>query len=146
MCGRHIQRSLNPPRHRSLQKIQCDTDHTSMNAVHQCSQVGESSGELDYTGTVLAYRFGAMAYREFQDSSGHTWKVWDTFPTRPESMPAGWREGWLTFEGEPGRRRLAPIPKGWEEAPPSRLELMCRAAEAGGRNTPPRGTESSFGE
>lgn len=87
-----------------------------------------------------------MAYREFQDSAGSTWKVWDTFPTKPDTLAAEWREGWLTFERGADRRRLAPIPKGWAEAAASRLELMCRAAETGRRDTPPRGIQSSTGE
>lgn len=84
-----------------------------------------------------------MPYREFQDSAGLPWTVWDTCPSRPEVMDAEWRGGWLTFQSGTIRRRLAPIPKGWTEAPPSRLELMCKAAEATLRETPARGTESS---
>ena len=38
--------------------------------------------------------------------------------------------GWLTFQSAAMRKRLAPIPRGWEEATTERLELMCRAAEA----------------
>jgi hypothetical protein len=81
-----------------------------------------------------------VPYREFQDSAGSAWRVWDTYPTRPDTMAAKWRGGWLTFEGPAGRRRLAPIPKGWAEAPAARLELMCRGAEPALRATPPRGT------
>jgi hypothetical protein len=45
------------------------------------------------------------------------------------------REGWLTFESAAGtRKRLAPIPRGWETAPDERLELMCRVAEEGRRS------------
>jgi hypothetical protein len=73
-----------------------------------------------------------MAIREFTDSAGVAWRVW---ATRPPQAGAGYHEsfrsGWLTFESATGsRRRLAPIPRGWEDAPRERLELMCRAAEA----------------
>jgi hypothetical protein len=87
-----------------------------------------------------------MAYREFQDSMGTTWTVWDTYPTRPEVMDETWRGGWLTFESGAVRRRLAPIPKGWSDAATARLELMCKAAEASPRATPARGTELSANE
>jgi hypothetical protein len=36
--------------------------------------------------------------------------------------------GWLAFEGPSGRRRLAPIPTGWEEA--SEAELSAYWAKA----------------
>lgn len=97
-------------------------------------------------GIVLAQPVAPMAYREFQDSAGLAWKVWDTYPTRPEGMDAVWREGWLTFDCGTARRRLAPVPKGWTEAEPSRLELMCKAAESIVRQTPPRGTDSPRAE
>jgi hypothetical protein len=84
-----------------------------------------------------------MAHREFQDSAGLTWTVWETYPSRPEVMDQLWRGGWLTFENGTARRRLAPIPKGWTEASPSRLELMCKSAEPTRRDTPARGTESA---
>jgi hypothetical protein len=84
-----------------------------------------------------------MAYRDFQDSAGVTWTVWDTYPSRPEAMDPEWRAGWLTFQSETARRRLTPVPAGWTEAPPSRLELMCKAAEPSRRETPPYGMESS---
>jgi hypothetical protein len=87
-----------------------------------------------------------MAYREFEDSAGSTWTVWDTYPSRPEGMDDSWRGGWLTFESGGIRRRLAPIPKGWTEAPASRLELMCKVAEASPRATPAKGTELSPNE
>jgi hypothetical protein len=43
-------------------------------------------------------------------------------------LPSEHRGGWLTFDSEQGRRRLAPLPSGWEDAPPGRLELLCRSA------------------
>jgi hypothetical protein len=38
--------------------------------------------------------------------------------------------GWLTFESANERRRLSPIPPGWETAPDAELEQMCRTATA----------------
>lgn len=87
-----------------------------------------------------------MAYREFLDSAGVAWTVWDTYPTRPVGMDPRWRDGWLTFQSGTTRRRLAPIPKNWTEASLARLELMSKAAEPTRRDTPPSGTESTTGE
>lgn len=36
--------------------------------------------------------------------------------------------GWLCFERDDQRRRLAPVPRGWEEWDETRLDLCCRAA------------------
>jgi hypothetical protein len=47
------------------------------------------------------------------------------------SLPDEWKEGWLTFESDGQKRRLAPVPAGWEELPGSRLELLCRMATPG---------------
>jgi hypothetical protein len=70
-----------------------------------------------------------MAIREFTDSAGTAWRVWRTTPRESAIYDESLRTGWLTFESKALRKRLAPIPRGWEDAPPDRLELMCRAAE-----------------
>ena len=70
-----------------------------------------------------------MAIRNFTDSAGTAWRVWSTTPARGAVLDDAHREGWLTFESADARRRLAPIPRGWEEVPTERLELMCRAAD-----------------
>ena len=87
-----------------------------------------------------------MAYTEFTDRTGRLWRVWHTRPTASEvlkALPEAWKEGWLTFESGDEKRRLAPVPKGWENLPPKRLELLCRVAEpaplsAGGHDLPRR--------
>jgi len=37
--------------------------------------------------------------------------------------------GWLCFESEGEKRRLAPVPEGWEEAGPDRLSQWLQAAK-----------------
>ena len=37
--------------------------------------------------------------------------------------------GWLCFESEGEKRRLAPIPEGWDEAGPDRLATWLQAAK-----------------
>lgn len=82
-----------------------------------------------------------MTLREFTDSEGVTWRVWSSTPHKRVTFDQRLQEGWLTFESTTGRKRLAPIPQAWEEAPAERLELMCRAAElvqrSGGKREPP---------
>jgi hypothetical protein len=70
-----------------------------------------------------------MAIRDFRDSAGVVWRVWSTMPRAGAVYDDSHKAGWLTFESATTRKRLAPIPRGWEEATPERLELMCRAAE-----------------
>jgi hypothetical protein len=70
-----------------------------------------------------------MPIREFRDSLGVAWRVWNTIPRADAVYDERLRSGWLTFESVSTRKRLAPIPNGWDEAPTDRLEFMCRAAE-----------------
>ena len=70
-----------------------------------------------------------MAIREFTDSAGIAWRVWSTTPRTGTVYDESHKGGWLTFASLHTRKRLAPIPRGWEEATTERLELMCRAAE-----------------
>ena len=80
-----------------------------------------------------------MAQREFTDSRGTHWLVWSTTPTPGSLLGDDMRHGWLTFESDGERRRLAPIPRAWEDAAIERLELYCKAAQAVSRTTPIRG-------
>ena len=74
-----------------------------------------------------------MAYREFIDSKGVSWRVWSTVPMAGTRLRGGFDQGWLTFEStsstETVLRRLVPLPGDWESADDQRLELMCRAAD-----------------
>jgi len=46
--------------------------------------------------------------------------------------------GWLTFESDGKRRRLVPIPDGWEDADPPELRKLCESAQPVGQ-TPTSG-------
>ena len=91
------------------------------------------------SGTIHLNGQREMAHREFTDSRGTTWMVWGTTPSPGSVLGGEMRDGWLTFESDGERRRLAPIPRNWEEAAPDRLEIYCRAAQAVTRTTPIRG-------
>jgi hypothetical protein len=83
-----------------------------------------------------------MPMREFVDSNGVSWRVWNTFPSSRTTLSGEFEHGWLTFESTAGLRRLAPIPANWDSAAPDRLELMCRAAVEVPRRTGPADLEA----
>lgn len=76
--------------------------------------------------------------RGFTDSTGVEWRVWEVFPTAAgqtvvrsshtslEETP--FANGWLCFESPGEKRRLAPIPEGWEFRDLPALEDLCREA------------------
>ena len=85
-----------------------------------------------------------MAYREFVDSSGQSWRVWSTVPSTGSRLRGGFGQGWLTFERINADRtlplrRLVPIPADWESAPDDQLEVLCGSAEEVAR---PRSSQS----
>jgi hypothetical protein len=101
-----------------------------------------------------------MALREFRDSAGTMWVVWDVPPRRvydqiragadrrqivtagyaPERRtgasrrrrptPTGLEYGWVCFESAVEKRRVAPPPAGWDALPDPELEVLCRGAAA----------------
>jgi hypothetical protein len=83
-----------------------------------------------------------MAVREFVDSSGVKWRVWNTRPSRGEMLSGEFEHGWLTFESPMSLRRCTPIPPGWETAAPDRLEHLCRVATETRRASPSGGHQS----
>ena len=90
-----------------------------------------------------------MAHRQFTDSTGRTWDVWDVHPTTasrtlaelyPHQSPEtvadtpchavapSLADGWLCFEVGGERRRLAPVPADWESLSPEALERLRECA------------------
>ena len=70
-----------------------------------------------------------MPLREFRDSHGVNWRVWPTLPEQKAAHPHTLRGGWLTFECAECKKRIVPIPEGWEFVPIAELERMCDAAD-----------------
>ena len=78
--------------------------------------------------------------RAFKDSTGVEWRVWEVFPSkaapltssdemgRRSLMGSAFAEGWLCFESPTEKRRLAPIPTGWEDSGPRQMEELWRQA------------------
>lgn len=48
---------------------------------------------------------------------------------RSVAVASEYSQGWLCFESEGEKRRLAPVPPGWEEAGPDRLSTWLQAAK-----------------
>jgi len=78
-----------------------------------------------------------MAYRTFPGPDGAPWNAWSIAPDRPESwnlkaahfLPTGMTDGWLCFECGDDKRRLSPVPAGWDELADEELRAMCASAE-----------------
>jgi len=111
-----------------------------------------------------------MSLRNFRDSDGAEWRVWDVVPygARPSErrlaadrrvamsasypgperrsgrdrrvrtaslLTPGLEAGWLCFENHVDKRRLTPIPAGWDEVDDGELEgLLARAHSVMRRN------------
>ena len=48
---------------------------------------------------------------------------------RSVAVASEFSHGWLCFESEGDKRRLAPVPAGWQEAGPDRLSTWLQAAK-----------------
>lgn len=48
---------------------------------------------------------------------------------RSAAVSSEYSHGWLCFESEGEKRRLAPVPAGWDEAGPDRLSGWLQAAK-----------------
>jgi hypothetical protein len=94
-----------------------------------------------------------MTHRTFVDEQGRSWEVWEVHPEIVERrlnedrrsvprqtadrrqhvdirfrMAPELRHGWLAFQSDVERRRLAPIPEGWERLNDEDLQLLVRTA------------------
>ena len=83
-----------------------------------------------------------MPVRDFIDSAGTHWRVWNTLPSSRMVLITGFEHGWLTFEAEGSLRRLTPIPEGWDLAPEAELERLCAQAGRFERRRPTEGSRS----
>jgi hypothetical protein len=66
--------------------------------------------------------------RNFRDTEGRSWRVWHVRP-QSDVLRAGSSNlagGWLCFEREGEKRRLANPPADWDTIPESELEPLLR--------------------
>jgi hypothetical protein len=101
-----------------------------------------------------------MATRDYTDSDGVAWQVWEVIPQSVERrklrerriaprdindrrkrhevrlrVSDGDADGWLVFESFDVKKRLRPIPKGWHLASTVELESMCARADRASRSS-----------
>ena len=78
-----------------------------------------------------------MAERSFSGPDGTPWQAWDVVPGQHsdwptharQHLPQAMSEGWLCFECDDEKRRLHPIPGGWEALGDDELWALSRQAE-----------------
>lgn len=101
-----------------------------------------------------------MAHRDYTDSEGVTWQVWEVIPQSVERRKLRERrvadrdgfdrrtrhelrlrtagadvDGWLVFESVVEKKRLRPIPVLWHQASDVELESMCARADRAARTS-----------
>ena len=87
-----------------------------------------------------------MAVRDVVDEKGTKWKVWlvsaaSIHPrTAAEDFLGDYADGWLCFESDKERRRLARFPQDWDKLPDKALIGLIKTAQIvqAHRHTPPR--------
>lgn len=92
--------------------------------------------------------------REFVDTEGRQWQVWEVPPeqlsarSRPGAYAGEFEFGWLAFESPDGgeRRRLPHYPRNWRELDAHEIERLClEARPVTKRRRPNGGTRPSDG-
>jgi len=70
-------------------------------------------------------------HRIIEDARGVRWDVFAVYPnrheSRPENLPTGLEDGWLSFDSGMERRR-APVPSRWLRLSDDDLLRLCREA------------------
>jgi hypothetical protein len=82
-------------------------------------------------------------HRIFADARGVRWDACAIHPSASATarvrLPEPYRSGWISFDSALEKRRLSPIPDGWESLPDDALRALCDRAEIVPRRTPPVG-------
>lgn len=73
-------------------------------------------------------------HRLFTDDSGTEWTVRAFHPAeradaRHTRLLGSYQQGWLSFECDVRKRRLSPIPEGWQALDDDSLRALCARAE-----------------
>ena len=78
--------------------------------------------------------------RTFKDASGTEWDVFEVHPGSGRTVsrvPAAFRGGWLCFQSVAERRRMAPVPVGWQDWDIDTLTAALQTTHGMARRTPP---------
>ena len=72
--------------------------------------------------------------KNFRDSTGMEWTVFEVRRAVSAKgdwsyLPSGFSDGWLCFECGEEKRRLAPVPEGWDRADDETIEQWCCSAK-----------------
>ena len=82
-----------------------------------------------------------MTMRSCTDRTGARWEIFEVHPgpgsRSIERMPEAFRAGWLCFQSATERRRLTPIPNGWQEWDERTLLGALEYGHRSPRRTPP---------
>lgn len=79
-----------------------------------------------------------MATRTLHAPDGTVWEIWDVLPglqlgarkSRTPLLPDEMAGGWLCFDSPAQKRRLYPIPAGWDQSDDAELWQLCQDARA----------------
>jgi hypothetical protein len=77
--------------------------------------------------------------RTIHDGEGKGWRVWHVVPQSQVLMSSapGMHAGWLCFESDGDKRRLADPPAGWDQLSEQELvRLLAQATQAKARAQP----------
>jgi len=111
-----------------------------------------------------------MAHREFIDTDGRRWEVWDVHPSSVErrmneqlrdspsidtpdrrrrhaarfNLPETLRHGWLAFQSGQESRRLSPIPPNWMDLPDRELVRLKSQSTLTQRSYRKEATEDQY--
>lgn len=81
--------------------------------------------------------------RDFLDTNGTRWTAYGVHPAGDTAsrgrLPEPYRNGWLAFETDDEKRRLSPVPEGWQSLPDEHLAALCDRAEVVPRRPGARG-------
>jgi hypothetical protein len=96
-------------------------------------ETGDDGPGCTYTGC-------SMTMRSCTDRTGIRWEVFEVLPgadgRSTERMPVAFRAGWLCFQSATERRRLAPIPPGWQDWEEQALLGALEYGQRSPRRTP----------
>jgi hypothetical protein len=93
---------------------------------------GASEAEADRNAATGTNVTPPDVHRVVEDANGVRWDICAIHPSAPKGrvqLPEPYRSGWLFFDSVLQKRRLSPIPDGWESASEELLRAMCDRAE-----------------
>lgn len=97
------------------------------------SSAGATAAMSDILGEVAV----PDTHRVFEDAAGVTWDAFAVHPSAEAAgkarLPGPFQRGWLSFDSGEERRRLSPIPEGWQTMSDASLREACQRAEIASR-------------